>query len=328
MTDIEQEAREIPVLRVVVMGDDAALAAFEARVCKALGWPVWPWSDSDGLRDESIGVYALRSPMNRLLIALAPNGVPRTILAGFDADVLVLASVWKKPTVASGPPKMYGRQVFSHAKVLLWLGAHARPQQEERTLRGALRACGLSGDDAESVWSDLDPRGEHLATALDAVFPRHPSALEGIVRHDVEGTVFRCGACAHPLTRPMRRTRSHPPPQSSAEFRHNRRMFPGGGVFAHGANADGWGTRQLAPSQGRHEVALFDSRDLIATRWNVLAPWGGGCCGMIPVGSMNLACICGHPVGYVWSECAMYAVIVLRLERVREEHQRAAGAAL
>lgn len=220
---------------------------------------------------------------------------------------------------------MYGRQVFPHATPVLWLGAHARPTVEERNLRGALRAYGLPCDEAEAVWSDLDPKGEHLAQALDAVYPRRPDDTRGIVRRDPQGTAFHCGGCARALTRPMRRVRSHPPPQTGDDFRHNRQMFPGGGVYAYGADADAWGRRQIAPSRGAHEVALFDHRDLLPRQSNTVEPRGGGCCGTIPVGAMNLACGCGHRVGYTWSECAFYAVVVLRLDRVTEARTLRAG---
>lgn len=315
--DARVDPMEMPVLRVAVLGEDAALAEFGARLSTGFGWPTWSLWDPDELRYDVAAVHAVATSMNRLFVAIASRETSRSVLAAFDADVLVLAATWRHPTQANGPARMYGRQVFPRAAPVLWLGANSRPTQEERTLRGTLRAFGLSGDDAPSVWSDLDPRGEHFAHAIDRVIPGHPREARGRVREVADGTWFVCAACGEALTRGMHRVGPHPAPQSSATFRHNRRMFPGGGVYALGVDADGWGRAQRAPGAGPAEVALLDARDMIRSQCNMVPPSGGGCCGMIPVGEMNLACACGARVGYVWSECAMYAVDVLRLDRVR-----------
>lgn len=309
------EPEALPVLRVAVLGDDAAIAEFEARVCNGLAWPVWPWHDPDELRFEVSAAYALTTPRHRVMLVIASRETPRTVLAAFDADAVVLASSWQRPFATCGPPKMYGRRVFSRATALLWLGAGARSSYEERTLRGVLRAFGLDRD-ARAVWCDRDPRGEALAEALDAVTPGRPSELRGRVRGD-GGSHFACDACGASLTRGVRRVKTHPAPQTSEEFRHNRHMFPGGGVYALGVDAEAWATRQCGPGDAPYEVALLDHCDLLRAQYETVKPWGGGCCGMIPVGAMNLACRCGARVGYLWSECAMYAVIALRLDRVR-----------
>lgn len=112
------------------------------------------------------------------------------------------------------------------------------------------------------------------------------------------------------------------------ETTQNPRPTPVLRVAVLGAGADAWGRQQPEPGGGPPEVALLDGRGLLPNRSTPVAPWSGGCCGMIPAGEMKLACACGVRVGYVWSECAMYAVMVLRLDRVREvlpPPRRAAG---
>ncbi len=309
--------KTLPILRVVVMGTYSGLSEFETFIGR-LGWPAWDWFDADGLTDDATRAVALCTPMNRLLFVLANHESHRAPLTGFDADAVMLVASWYRPNVTSGPAKMYGRRVFQRARPLLWLG-RACATLEERVLRGALRASGLPADDAESVWRDRDPHGQHLAVVLGAVDPRHPDDPRGIMLRATEGTVFRCGACGEALTRPLGRVRSHPAPQEGERFRYNQRMFPGGGVFAYSVNADAWGNDQVVCGPGPREVAVFDHGDLLRARTQLVGESRGGCCGSVPAGSMNLACACGYAVGYSWSECVFHAAAVVRLDRVRVE---------
>jgi hypothetical protein len=293
-----------PALRVAVFGELRALVELEA-------W-ARPPSSHRWVPDDFGAAWTVTTDARQVTFVVPAPHTPRLALARLDADVVLVAAAKQRPFWACGPPRLFGRSVFRRATPVVWLGAGAGAV-EERTLRGALRAHGLRSDGPVVIADEAPLAG--LAAVLDAITPGHPETL-ALDPVEGDGAWFCCAACGARLTRGMDQVRTHDGPRPSDEFEYNLRLLPGGGVFTFAPDAEAWASRQAGPGPGPREVALLDHVDLVDAQVTRVRPWGGGCCGMVPVGEPNLACRCGARVGYSWTECVFYSVVALRLDRV------------
>ena len=169
---------------------------------------------------------------------------------------------------------------------------------------------------------DDDDREDEVAAVHEQTIDARRAALARLPARDVMdgalplavrplGSRFRCATCGAALT--DGEVVEADPPARPAEFRHNR-DYDRDGVWSLGAGTE-WYVSPEAVHEGPPGAALIDLHDL--TDDHGLGPSRGGCCGSYPAGTdPNLLCPAGHPVGFLWTECAFLSLAALLLDRV------------